>query len=340
MTQEYYSLERTAEVLNISTGEVNRMREQGQLRAFRDNATWKFQKKDVDETLANLIKKKNQQAEAEEDEILTFGLVEEDEDLPTLMAATNLSDTDDGLSLVDEEESSLGLGLDSDETFNLDDASPIGIDLGKSPEPDEDDLVLGGGSDLNLSGGSSISLVDESGEIGLDFDEDSNILAIADSEDDSDVPTMLADDGEVAKFDLVAEGDMDESESSSQVIALEGDDSFGPFGVEISDFGDSFSGESADFGAVESTDSFGAGGSSTDFGPMAAPVSKPAARSPYEATYSGKAVTALGLCCVFPVALAGLMIFDLVRYMWSWDQPASMPSPIIDMIIKTLPFLG
>ena len=329
MAQEYYTLERAAEVLKISTGEVNRMREQSQLRAFRDGSNWKFRKEDVEEALANQIKKRNQQAEAEEaEEILTFGL-EEETDLPTLMADSDPSGTDDGLSLVDED-SDLGLSLDIEETISYD--SPQ-LDL-TTPDPvgEDDELVFGGGSDLNLGSGSGLSLVDPSEDEGvLELDEESDILALADSEEHSEVATLLAEAGDIGTFDLIADtDDSEESESSSQVIALD-DDS--PFGAEIPDFGPSAFGDESMAGTVD----FGSADSSDDFGSVAAPVVKTGpSRSPYEATYSGKAVIALGLMCVLPVGLAGLMVYDLVRNMWSWTQPAVLSSPIVDMIAGML----
>jgi len=323
MAQEYYTLERAAEVLRISTGEVNRMREQSQLRAFRDGSNWKFRKEDVEEALANMIKKKNQQEEIEEEEILTFGLEEEDAELPTLMAETDMSNTDDGLSLANED-SDLGLSLDLDDTINHGESDSIGLS-----EPEEDDqVVFGSGSDLNLSGGSGLSLVDPSeDDAALELDEDSDILALADSEEHSETPTLLAD-AESGPFDLVADMDeFEDSESSSQVIAID-DDS--PFEAEMPMF------DTNAFGAE--ADVFGPATETGDFGPVSAPVPKPAAtgRSPYEATYSGKAVTALGLLCVLPVGLAGLMVYDLVRNMWSWTQPAVLSSPIVDMLAGML----
>jgi len=340
MAQEYYSLERAAEVLNISLGEVNRMREQGQLRAFRDGSNWKFRKEDVEESLANLIKKRNQQAQAEEEDVLTFGLSEEDEEQPTLMVGeSNLSDTTDGLSLDADEDSSLGLGLDLDDTINHDSPIPSHtVDLAQAEQQleEDDELVLGGGSDLNLTGASGLELVEDSGEAVLELDEDSDILALTNAGEDSEVPTVFAAEGEVGnQFNLIAEADADESESSSQVIALDDDSSFG---AEISDFGsDAFDGVS-DFGPEVSADAFGPAVSSGGFGQTASPTPKSSVsgRSPYEATYSGKAVTALGLLCFVPVGLAGLMVYDLVRNMWSWDQPAVLSSPIIDMLAGVL----
>lgn len=49
MVQQYYSLDEAAQVLGLSKEELNRIREQGDLRAFADRGTWKFRKEDIDE---------------------------------------------------------------------------------------------------------------------------------------------------------------------------------------------------------------------------------------------------------------------------------------------------
>ncbi len=352
MAQEYYTLERAAEVLKISTGEVNRMREQSQLRAFRDGSNWKFRKEDVEEALAAMIRKKNQ-VEEEEEDVLTFGLVDENEsdELPTLMADTNMGrvaeaddlSLDDGLSLADED-SDMGIGLELDETIDHDSKPTDRVDLAQpGPKLEEDDeLVLGGSSDLNLSGDSGLSLADEEGndfafnpsddDAALELDEDSDILALADSEEHSEVPTLLADGGDGNEFDLIADADdSDDSESSSQVIALE-DES--PFGMEeIPDLGGSGFSEmpaaSSDFGEAAPLSSSTAAAYSSK--PQAAP-----GPSPFEANYSGGWVTAMGLLCIVPVGMAGIMVYDLVRNIWSWNQPALLSSPLMNMIAGML----
>ncbi len=56
MPQQYYNLEKVAEMLGVSPAEANRMRERNELRAFRDGADWKFKVEDVQEYLAKRIK--------------------------------------------------------------------------------------------------------------------------------------------------------------------------------------------------------------------------------------------------------------------------------------------
>jgi excisionase family DNA binding protein len=335
MAQEYYTLERAAEVLKLSTGEVKRMQEQGQLRAFRDGSNWKFRKEDVEESLANLIKKRNQQAETEEEEVLTFGLVEEGEELPTLMAESDLSDTDDGLSLADED-SDLGLGLDIEETVPHDTISLA------NPEPqfeEGDDLVLGESNDLDISSAGGFSIDASEDDVALELDEESDILALVDSDGDSEIPTLLTDGGTGNEFDLIADtDDFEDSESSSQVIALDDtsfNDEMSIGGDEMPDFGSSaFESVDSGFGSATSSGVPISSAAATQF--TSASSKTPPGRSPFEASYSGKAVTALGLLCVVPVGLAGFIVFDLVRFMGSWDQTAPIRSPIIEMVVKML----
>lgn len=59
MSSEYYTLEKTAEVLGLMTGEVTRLRERGELRAFRDGSSWKFRKVDVDNRVAQSIRERS-----------------------------------------------------------------------------------------------------------------------------------------------------------------------------------------------------------------------------------------------------------------------------------------
>ena len=49
MVQQYYNLEEAAQVLGISTEELNGMRERAELRAFADRGTWKFRTQDIDD---------------------------------------------------------------------------------------------------------------------------------------------------------------------------------------------------------------------------------------------------------------------------------------------------
>ncbi|MDR1053020.1 MAG: helix-turn-helix domain-containing protein [Planctomycetaceae bacterium] len=103
MSSEYYTLEKVSEILGIPTGEVNRLRERSELRAFRDGSSWKFRKAEVDNMLAEKIKSRNKQSNiAGDDSAVTDasggGLGEDDFDL--------LSDEVVELSAEDEQNTS------------------------------------------------------------------------------------------------------------------------------------------------------------------------------------------------------------------------------------------
>ncbi|MDR1480589.1 MAG: helix-turn-helix domain-containing protein [Planctomycetaceae bacterium] len=86
MSSEYYTLEKVAEVLGMPTAEVNRLRERSELRAFRDGASWKFRKAEVDDMLAEKIKSRSKQNNNTDDNLVGngangSGLGEDDFDL-------------------------------------------------------------------------------------------------------------------------------------------------------------------------------------------------------------------------------------------------------------------
>ena len=52
MASNYYSIDKAAEVLGVTTEEVKEMRERRELYGLRDGATWKFKAADVDRLAA------------------------------------------------------------------------------------------------------------------------------------------------------------------------------------------------------------------------------------------------------------------------------------------------
>ena len=56
-----------------------------------------------------------------------------------------------------------------------------------------------------------------------------------------------------------------------------------------------------------------------------------------EAPYTGANVAILAVCAVL-LMLCGMMTFDLMRNMWSWDGPYTINSSIMDSLDKILPF--
>ena len=79
MAQEYYNLEKAAEVLGIYPAELNEKRERGAVRAFRDSGDWKFKKDEIDDLAVELRSKKTAASEAAEDESQEGEATEEEE---------------------------------------------------------------------------------------------------------------------------------------------------------------------------------------------------------------------------------------------------------------------
>ena len=221
---------------------------------------------------------------------------------------------------------------------------------------DDDDLVIGGsgsGSDITIGGDSGISLVDptDSGlsleeplELEREPEDDSLELGEDDmltfsEEADTDAPTALKTD-EGFQLTPMEEAGEEESESGSQVIALEG----GP----ISDAAPTMiaTGPSP-LGAAAMLDEDFAGAA----GPMGLGPAVPAAGSPLgaqpvyeggpagvpsmvlpEAPYSGLQVTALTVCLLLLI-FCGWMSYDLLRNMWGWNGAYTVNSKLMDMLV-------
>ena len=230
-----------------------------------------------------------------------------------------------------------------------------GSSVDVSAPQEEDDLVLGGssgsGSDITIGGDSGISLVDPAdsglsleepvdligeGEESLELGED-DMLTFTE-EADSDSPTELAADDDFLLTPLEDTGDED-SESGSQVIALdtEGEEgaaatmAAGPSMAAMLDE-DFTPDEDVDLGVA--TMEPGRAVTAPTAAPQqlveGAPIGQYAAALP-EAPYSIWNVVSLAGCVIL-LMLTGMMLFDLLRNMWSWSGPYNVNSSLMDMI--------
>ncbi len=192
-------------------------------------------------------------------------------------------------------------------------------------EPDDED-VLSEGSDITLSSqDSGINLISPSdsglalddGPIdlggsavgsGLDIGDDDIALAASDGNAGGDVFSLTAD------IDSIDSGD----DSSSQIIALD----------EVVDSEEMAAGAAVfDDDVMLSVEDDERG---LDDG-MGTPV-LPAT----EASFSLGSVLGLTGCIVL-LCLAGIMMFDLVRNIWSWNKTYSLNSSLIDSILSLFP---
>jgi hypothetical protein len=228
------------------------------------------------------------------------------------------------------------------------------VDLsGKDLE--DDDLVLGGsgkGSDVTIGGDSGISLVDPT-DSGLSLEEP---LKLASSSDDSlqlgedDVlqkgpsattraAAPVTGDSDFLLTPLEEGGEGDESASGSQVIAL--DTGGGDSGL----LGDSTTGAMAamleedlggqplpELGSVAGLGVVPVLAAQPGALPEGAVLMQPASLLP-EAPYSAWQITGLVICAIL-LMLCGMMMFDLLRNMWSWEGAYTVNSSLMDMVLS------
>lgn len=160
----YYNLEKAAEILSMTPGDLNRLREAGKMRAFRDGNDWKFRKEDIDNYLAEMIKSRSKAGAVDDADDL---LNETEEELPTMLADSTsfeslVSASPEAVKISAHDQSDDGVALDDgdeDAAVVLDDTPDKGvkIDGGSSGISliDDEPLQVTGGS------GSGISLLED-----------------------------------------------------------------------------------------------------------------------------------------------------------------------------------
>lgn len=224
------------------------------------------------------------------------------------------------------------------------------IDLGDSKSMEDDNLVLGGsggGSSLSIGGDSGISLIDPSdsgfsletpvnlgsSEESLELGEDDLLATDTLASDDS--ATMLKTDDEFMLTPLEEVSDGDDSESGSQVIALdtEGDESatmIGSAGASMAAMLDE------DISSQPALDMGGVAGAgpmlAAQPGSMADGATLAQAGYSFEPPYSIWQIIGLSLCVIL-LMLCGMMMYDLLRSMWSWNEPYTVNSGLMDTIL-------
>jgi excisionase family DNA binding protein len=341
MSTEYYTLEKTAEVLSLPTAEVNRMREKSQLRAFRDGSSWKFRKEDVDNHLAETIKNRSKQNASESD----FDLLGDDDDeKPTLLADSVSFDAimEDGLSLGDEMVDTKASKENTDSSYGLALADEAVVDLSLG----DDEVALDGtGSSpkLNLAADSGLSLLEVVDDVELqavekngsdaqldDLDDDDDILALVDAENAEHTSTIAIPVEDDFQLTPSVDGLSEDSDSSSQVIALEEENMFGA--PTIMDPAASF--PAADTGMPQQPGPFGA--TSGEFVSQATTFA--AGPTVAEPTYDAMAISLL-VACAFFLIICGWMSIDLIVHIWSWKEPFVINSTIMDFVAGIAPGL-
>ncbi len=169
---------------------------------------------------------------------------------------------------------------------------------------DEDDLVLGESAPATQGlsdSGISLGTADDSG-LSLEEPLDLDAEELVPSDSSGEVEDLPSED----EFNLTPALELDDqdTESGSQVIALDDE----PFDEESQTV---LSQQPQPEAAVAPV-------------PMMVPAP--------EAPFSGWTVTGLAFLFIF-LAITGMMMFDMVMHMWSWDGPYTYNSALMDLIL-------
>ncbi len=192
-------------------------------------------------------------------------------------------------------------GHGSDITMSAADSGIMLVDPADSGLSLDKPMTLGGGDELTIGEDDMITLEEQ-----VDVEGATQLRA---SEDFALTPTMGGDD---------------DSDSGSQVIALDSEDDMSGAGM----FGSSDSLLSEDAGFISPMD----GGMGGGVGLAASPAMMQVAAYP-EAPYSVWNVIGL-ICCTLLLMTGGIMVYDLTMQIWSWDQPHYYNSEIMDSLLK------
>jgi excisionase family DNA binding protein len=208
----------------------------------------------------------------------------------------SLSAADSGINLSSPTDS--GLSLEADSGINLQSPTDSGLSL------DEEPLDLGGSSI------SSLELPEDDEIVGLEEDAFEGLEA-ADSS-----PSAVKKDEEF----LLSPSDemfMDESDSGSQVIALEDSEAFDQDAATLipGAEGQALLAETA--GLEQQLDSLDSGGKPAT--PVAAPAPTGAVYEAPETPYSIWNVIGLMLIIMF-LSISGIIMTDMMKNMWAWEE--------------------
>lgn len=342
MAGQFLSVEEVAELLNLTNAEVVQLSSGGKIHGYRDGTTWKYKR----EAIQDYLKKQRQdkkKAEAGDDNFGfdTYG----DSDLGLMAESSDVSlerqdddEMEDALPASDsylssepgdaDEGSQLGssdinLTLDNDDVGLGDSA----LDLGFGDDADlvlgEDDGV-GQGSGLSLGEGSGISLM-SANDSGISLEgDDGEVLELGDDD-------VLAMSSGISGLGLGGDDDFsltpsdeymdDDDDSGSQVIVLDNSGIDGPMAEGFDGGGDMFAEE------------------------LGAPADEMGVLPQQQIVYSDaglpeKPYTVLNIVglvfCFLMLTISLMFSVDLVRNMWSWNQPTQLNSAMMDWILSLI----
>jgi len=366
MAQKYYNLAEVAQRLGKSVEEVRKMLERRELYAYRDGADWKFKVEDIDR-IAPPPATPAAPPETEGGDVL-LSEVELGRSDPSLSGT--VIGLDGAAALVPESDIQLDAGdlplvgealepkaSKTPPKLSQSDALAAGgpqlsekpktsgssiIDLLSSESGGE--LVLGGGSgsgsDVTLSSDSGISLLEPS-DSGLSLETPINLGAVAEPQPAgakaADSKGQLKPDDDFLLTPLEEPSELEESESGSQVIALDTEleepAAAAPAAPAVASMLEE------DLALQPATGLAPGGFGAPGLAVQPAALAEGAALQPsvvlLEPPYTVWQIVGLAFCALLLI-LCGMMMFDLLRNMWSWEGPLAFNSRIMDAILSLL----
>jgi hypothetical protein len=213
-------------------------------------------------------------------------------------------DFDDDLELADEDVLSGKPGSDitsgaTDSGINLVDPKDSGISL-------EQPLELGG---------SAVELM----ELG-----EADVISLEDSADVEGATQLRSDDDFL--LTPVQESSIDESDSGSQVIALDSEEDVGS---------GAFTPASSGMVAMLEEDTGGYEGAAMPAGSLSAGPALLSTPQVPEAPFSGWNVLGL-VCCVLLLLMTGMVMQDTIRNIWKWDTPYPINDTLMTSVEKSI----
>jgi hypothetical protein len=270
---------------------------------------------------------------------------------PEAVGGTDVNMDDQGTGTGDLEFEGSDLSLGSDVSIGEDEEIALGDDeddltIGADEEislDDDDELVLQTGSDITGGGAGDTGInLGSPSDSGLNLEEEpldlagSSVSSLELPEDDDLIDLEDLDEGAGGiqadeDFQLAPSGEQldDEEDSGSQVIALEDSEAFAEVADDAAGIGEPV------LGAVEEGDELETALEVPEGGSVTQPVLPEGAMLAVapEVPYSiWNVISLLGIVLV--LTLTGMLMTDLVRNMWTWDEPYAASTPIMDLAIR------
>ena len=210
MAKKYLSLEEAARLLDMTTEQLMKVREKGDIRGFADRGSWKFREQDVDEF------QRSRQADSSPD----FPIITGDSSSSVLEepGGADLSSSDSDVRLFFDEtlfddKDALDLTTTGSDVRLSGDSGPNLEEAGSDDELDlsgwgSDAKISDSDSDVKLVGAGTEPEVDLNATIQMNTDSDSDVVMVSDTE---------------GELNLFADSELKISDSDSDV-RLSGDD--------------------------------------------------------------------------------------------------------------------